>query len=270
MAKDISNEVAYYYDSHPTEEDLMGETAWHSELVAYLKAVLTWLFHDQTCAIYENLNFYRTLDAMEYPIAPDLAIIKGVSLEYVRSWAPGRIDIPPHVVFEVLSKETWKKDLREKPAIYADMGVRELFAYDPQEPPLHRETVGRLFGWRLDTRSGRMVEMTPGKEGWLWSEQLDSWLVPEGIHLRLYDREGQIRLTGEEAQTLLAEVAIERAAEADERAVEADERAARLAEQLEQARQAQAEAIKRAEEEARRAQALAETLRSLGIDPDTL
>ncbi len=150
------------------------------------------------------------------------------------------------------------------------MGVRELFAYDPQEPPLHRETVGRLFGWRLDTRSGRMVEMTPGKEGWLWSEQLDSWLVPEGIHLRLYDREGQIRLTGEEAQTLLAEVAIERAAEADERAVEADERAARLAEQLEQARQAQAEAIKRAEEEARRAQALAETLRSLGIDPDTL
>jgi hypothetical protein len=26
MAKYIENEVAYYYDSHPTEEDLMGET----------------------------------------------------------------------------------------------------------------------------------------------------------------------------------------------------------------------------------------------------
>ncbi len=115
-----------------------------------------------------------------------------------------------------------------------------------------------------------MVAMTLSKEGWLWSEQLDSWLVPDGSYLRLYDREGQIRLTGEEAQTILAEIAAERAAEANERAAEADERAARLAEQLEEARQAQAEAIKRAEEEARRAQALAETLRSLGLDPDTL
>lgn len=262
----------------------MGETAWHSELIAYLRAVLIWLFREQACAIYENLNFYRTMDRMEYPIAPDLAVIKGVQLEYVRSWAPGRIDIPPHVVFEILSKETWKKDLREKPIIYADMGVREFFAYDPHEPPLHRETAGRLFGWRLDVRSGRMVAMTFSKEGWLWSEQLNSWLVPEGIHLRLYDREGRVRLTGEEAQTLLAEVAAERASSAEERVAELAEQAEEARRAEEEARQAEAdarkqaeeearraqEAIRRAEEEAQRAQALAETLRSLGIDPDTL
>ena len=51
MAKQIEDEVAYYYDSHPTEEDLIGETSDHAALVSYLMAVLTWLFHGQRCAI---------------------------------------------------------------------------------------------------------------------------------------------------------------------------------------------------------------------------
>ncbi len=240
MAKELSNQVAYYYNSHPTEEDLMGETAFHSQLIDYLKLVLMWLFRDQTCAIYENLNFYRTLDAGEYPIAPDIAVIKGVPFEYVSSWAPGRIGVPPHAIFELLSKETWRKDLREKPANYADMGVQEYFAYDPNMPPLRRATSKRLYGWRLDTKRGVMVELTPNMEGWLWSEQLDSWLVPDGINLRLYDREHRLRLTGEEAQALLAEEAIEQAKEE----------------------------ARRAGEEARIRARLAEKLRSLGINPD--
>ena len=41
MAKHIEDEVAYYYDSHPTKEDLMGETSLHASLIDYLKAVLT-------------------------------------------------------------------------------------------------------------------------------------------------------------------------------------------------------------------------------------
>ncbi len=60
MAKHIEHEVAYYYDFHPTEEDLMGETSVHATLVHYLIEVLTWLLEGQTCAVYENLNFYQT------------------------------------------------------------------------------------------------------------------------------------------------------------------------------------------------------------------
>ena len=44
MARQIENEVNYYYDSHPTEEDLMGETSFHADLVNYLLDVLRWLF----------------------------------------------------------------------------------------------------------------------------------------------------------------------------------------------------------------------------------
>jgi hypothetical protein len=40
MARHIENEVEYYYDSHPTQEDLMGETSFHADLVNYLMDVL--------------------------------------------------------------------------------------------------------------------------------------------------------------------------------------------------------------------------------------
>lgn len=50
-------EVDYYYDSHPTVEDLMGETSFHADLVHYLVDVLKWPLRGHVCAIYENLNF---------------------------------------------------------------------------------------------------------------------------------------------------------------------------------------------------------------------
>src|SRR5947208_4597041 len=86
MAKHIEHEVAYYYDFHPTEEDLMGETSVHATLVHYLIEVLTWLLHGQVCAVYENLNFYQTSNPKEYPLAPDIDIIKGIDFQHVRSW----------------------------------------------------------------------------------------------------------------------------------------------------------------------------------------
>ena len=57
MARQIEDEVKYYYDSHPTEEDLMGETDFHRVLAHYLIDVLTWLFHGRPCSIYGYLNF---------------------------------------------------------------------------------------------------------------------------------------------------------------------------------------------------------------------
>ncbi len=177
----------------------MGENSWHVGLIDYLKAVLHWLFRGQACAIYDNLNFYQTRDPMEYPVASDLAIIKGIAFRNMRSWTIGRTGPAPQVVFEILSEDIWKKDLEEKPRKYARMGVQEYYAYDPNEPSIRRGTVSRLMGWQLDSNGKRMVEMTANQDGWLWSEQLESWLVPDQSYLRLYDRQHHLRLTGEEA-----------------------------------------------------------------------
>ena len=230
MAKHIEDDVAYYYDFHPTEEDLMGETSVHAALIHYLMEVLTWLFRGQSCAIYENLNFYQTTNPMEYPLAPDIAVLKQVDFQHLRSWKVGQTGLAPQVVFEIASEETWKKDLDEKPLRYAQMGVEEYFAYDPNEPPLRRRTAPRLYGWHLSPGTGKpqMQALPVGSQGRLWSAHLDSFLVPDGELLRLYDRQGHLRLTQAE-----------------------DEAEARRA-------------------ETRRAEILAEKLRSLGIDPDKL
>src|SRR5205807_7666458 len=149
MARDLKK-VQYYYDSHPTEEDLMGETSWHASLIDYLKAVLRWLFRGQACAIYDNLNFYQTRDTMEYPVAPDIAVIKGVDFRHLRSWRVGKTGPAPQVVFEIASEETWKKDVEEKPLKYALMGVQEYFFYDPDDSSSWKHSQRRLIGWQYN------------------------------------------------------------------------------------------------------------------------
>ena len=193
----------------------MGETSVHAALVHYLMEVLTWLFHGQVCAIYENLNFYQTSNPNEYPLAPDIAVLKEVDFRHLRSWKVGKSGSAPQVVFEIASEETWKKDLDEKPLKYAQIGVAEYFAYDPNEPALRRSTAQRLYGWHLSksTSKPQMQAMPLGPQGRLWSPHLNSFLAPEVELLRLYDRQGHLRLTQAEneaearrAETRRAEV----------------------------------------------------------------
>src|SRR5713226_3937965 len=211
MARHIEDEVVYYYDSHPTQEDLMGERSFHADLVNYLMDVLRWYYHGQLCALYENLNIYQTANPLEYPMALDIAVFKGVSRRPIKSWRVGKSGPAPQVVFEIASEETWKKDLEEKPLRYARMGVQEYFAYDPHEPPLPLSRHRRLFGWRLDSGRQAMKEMSIGLNGSLWSHHLESWLVPDGGTLRLYDRAGKMRLTRAEAEAQRADDVARRA-----------------------------------------------------------
>lgn len=227
----------------------MGESPAHAALVHYLIDVLTWLFHDRLCAIYENFNFYQTSNRDEKPLAPDVAVIKGVAYRQVRSWRMGVTGPAPQVVFEIASEDTWKRDLEEKPSRYAMMGVQEYFAYDPNEPPIRRSGPYRLFGWQVNQDTGFMQKMPPGPGGRLWSQHLDSLLVPDGRFLRLYDRHGNLRLTQGEADRYRAEAA--------ERRAEAEAEARSFAE-------------KRAEAEAEKVRQIADKLRALGMDPDHL
>src|SRR6266568_3526150 len=122
------------------------------------------------------------------------------------------------------------------------MVVGEYVAFGASELPIGREATGRLFGWQLDLGNRARRKMPGGPDGGLWSAHLQSVLLPQGEFLRLYDRQGHLRLTQTDAQARRAEI---------------------------EARRAEMEAG-RAEIEARRAQVMAEKLRSLGIDPDQL
>ena len=200
--KHASTKLKYYYESHPTKEDLMGTSLAHSRLVHYLMNLLEWYYRVERWLIGENLQIYQTTEYKEYPLAPDVAVFKGVVISAaeerrLRSWRIQEGRPAPTVVFEIASQETWKEDLEpdKKVGSYGRMGVKEYFAYDPHEPRVwtkeYHQT--RLLGWRyLD---GNPQPLKADERCGLWSEELESWLVPDEGFFRLYDQNGKMRQT---------------------------------------------------------------------------
>jgi len=85
------DESFHYYDTHPTKEDLLGESAAQSQLIFYLLKVLEWLYRAEGWFAVSNLNIYRERRRNEYPLAPDVAVFKGIVVSNVadrqlRSW----------------------------------------------------------------------------------------------------------------------------------------------------------------------------------------
>ncbi|HZT98813.1 MAG TPA: hypothetical protein VFA10_04090, partial [Ktedonobacteraceae bacterium] len=81
MSEYMADEVDVRDDFSPFfEEESMPESIVHAELVWYLVAVLKWLFRDSLCAICENFAFLPPLEQPGPPVAPDIAVIKGVAL----------------------------------------------------------------------------------------------------------------------------------------------------------------------------------------------
>ncbi len=210
----------HYYDQHPTEEDLMGESVAQSRLIFYLLQVLEWLYRAEGWFVVSDLNIYRRKQRYERPLVPDVALFKGVVLPErhwrgLRSWRMYEPDRPPpQVVFEICSDTTWRDDLFVKPVKYATLGVQEYFAYDPNEPLYFPRPGERLRGWRRVNTT--LEELPLDAQGRLWSDELASYLVPDGAFLRLYDRAGQMCHT--QAEAAEANAAAERTGREAERA----------------------------------------------------
>ena len=73
-------------------------------------------------------------------VVPDAFVVKGVvpkARRVYKIWVEGKA---PDVVIETTSKKTRRKDTVEKPELYARLGVKEYFLFDPHQeyldPPL--------------------------------------------------------------------------------------------------------------------------------------
>lgn len=208
--------IRRYYDSHPDEIEgvELSQTGIHAVTISYLVEVLKWRFHDQNVGVIDGVNLYYKNGVDEMPKVPDIMVIDGyapVPTVEGRSYTirKDRPDIapPPRLIIEIASDETWERDLVVKPGSYERMGVSEYFVFDPSEPPIWnkdwRKQAGgskRLIGWRLD--NDKKYQRIPLENGRLWSAQTASWLAVEGLNIRLYDPQNQLRLTGEEAERL--------------------------------------------------------------------
>ena len=284
-----ANQIERYYDTHQLklEGDELGQSRLHFFAIKYLLLILEWLFEskNQKVGIVSDINFYQTTDKGESPKQPDLAVVDGLEVvpereeDYSPSYYvgadgppprvvfellvlaglffpfPGADGPPPRVVFEVASLETWRADLEQKPLIYAKMGVKEYFVFDPQ-PKLGVWTrewrdKNRLIGWRLQS-DGSYQELEKDAQGQIWSEQLESWLVMQGKRLRLYTAEGELRLNSTQAARQRAEAERQRA-EAERRRADKAELKATLAQ-------------RKAEEEAQKVEAIEQVRQALAAE----
>jgi Uma2 family endonuclease len=161
----------------------MGETDVHIDALIYLREALRDYFRDDPqMYVAGNMLLYYEEGNPAACVAPDVFVVQGVTKQerrIYRLWAEGQ---PPAVVFEITSRGSRLEDLGTKRAVYAMLGVREYFVYDPLgeylRPPLQ--------GYQL--QEGEYQRLPPGVRGrwsakpWAWScgwrRAACAWLTP--------------------------------------------------------------------------------------------
>jgi Uma2 family endonuclease len=215
----------------------MGDTQFHNDAMTSLRETLEGHFADRPDVyVVSNLVFYWDQSDSSKRRDPDVLVARGVAGKHKRRsyrlWEEGKV---PCTVFEITSRRTWRKDLYEKPALYAAVGVKEYFLFDPEGKYLDPV----LQGFR--SVKGKPVAMKPARDGSLVSKALGLRLVPEGDRLRPV-----VLATGERLLT-----GAERADREKERAEQEQQRAEQEQQRAEQERQLREQEQQRAEQERR-------------------
>ncbi len=202
---DVSTTTAQQVDYPETDGKPMAETDVHIDALLYLREALKDYFRDAPQVyVAGNMLLYYEEGNPAACVAPDVFVVQGVAKRERRTYKLWEEGQPPAVVFEITSRGSRLEDLGTKRVVYAMLGVREYFLYDPLgeylRPPLQ--------GYRL--QEGEYQRLLPGGEGELVSQVLGVELRVEAGRLRVIDPEtGERLLTPAEAQ------APRRAAEAE-------------------------------------------------------
>ena len=198
----------------------LAENDLQARAILYAFGALRVRYSDRRADVYvsADLLIYYEESNPRVSVAPDVFVVFGVEdhprMSY-KTWEEGK---GPDFVLEVASPNTWEEDVREKPGIYAELGVQEYFLFDPRGEHL----APRLQGYRLV--EGR-YERLPAVESidrmlTLTSEVLGLELRAKGEEMRFHDS-----ATGETLLSYGEEHAARRAAEARVAELEARMRA---------------------------------------------
>jgi Putative restriction endonuclease len=257
----VSTRYVYYVEGEYIDEDDMAETFIQDELSNYLVDLLGWYLRFENYIVRGNINLYRKGKYKER-VAPDIMVIKDVKAtpNQIRKLKSYAIDPPkfpaPAVAIEIVSDYTRATDIEvaKKPTRYAELGVKEYFAFDPEED----KPVVKLSGWRYI--DGLRTDIKPDKRGWLWSEELECWLASDGMYIRFYDKTGKMLLTRGDAeeftrkeverQAAFTRQFLEQSVEVERRQREESEQKAELAKQAREEAEQKAEVEREQREEA--------------------
>lgn len=210
----------------------MGETDVHRAWMIRIYDLLKYRYRNDRVYVGSDLLLYYVEGVPRKYIVPDDFVVLDSNPDYRRvfkTWEERRV---PNVVFEVTSKYTRREDEQFKPKTYAEIGVKELFLYDPTSDYLNPP----LQGFRLEAAG--QVRIVEDAAGALECRELGLVLRLKGRRLILEDRStGQPLLTeaeSERAKRKIARANTKKARAAAEEAQAAAEAAEARARSLEE------------------------------------
>jgi Uma2 family endonuclease len=214
---DVQTPQRVYYPSSDGQPVAESDFQLHP----LLYAVTTLRTHFQERAdvyVAGNMFIYYEEGNPEAVVAPDVFVVLGTARRDRASYMLWEEPKGPDFVLEITSRSTRTRDQGPKRGIYAFLGVREYFQYDPT----HDYLVPALQGTRLVAGSYQALIPTTLPDGTLV-------LHSEALGLDLRFEEGTLRFYDPiAAQKLLSHAEIEQALRAAEQARQAAE--ARIAE----------------------------------------
>jgi len=239
MSVSTSQKIIYPDSDGQPMADNTKQFRW----IVLIKENLELLFaNDPDVFVAGDLLWYPVEGHPEIRVAPDAMVVfgrpKGDRGSY-RQWEED--NIPPQVVFEILSPGNRVKEMTRKLQFYERYGVEEYYIYDPDS--------NELEGLQRQDGNLQLVE------------EINGWISPRlGIQFTLTSE--TLEIYRPDGRKFLSSLELE---QERQRAFQRVEQESQRAEQATQ--QAQQEA-QRAEQATQRAERLAEQLRALGIDPE--
>jgi Uma2 family endonuclease len=197
-----------------TDGQPMAENTTQYRWIVTIKGGLDIQYRDEANVFIAGDLFWYPLEGQPaIRVAPDVMVALGRPRGDRSSYLQWLEDnVPPQVVFEILSPGNRAREMADKFAFYQQYGVEEYYLYDPDER--------RLEGWQ---RTGSLLAEIPQMDGWV-SPRLVIRFDLSGPELRIFGREGRPFVD-------MAELDAQRERERQEKE-HAQQRAERLAAQL--------------------------------------
>lgn len=201
----------------------MGETGFHVRATMHLYESLCYFFRDKTDVyIAADMFLYYEEGNPKAVKAPDVMVIKGVDNHERRIFRTWEEHAVPCVIFEVTSKSTVIDDLVTKSFLYAALGVREYFVFDPLRDYLETQ----LAGFGLEGKE--YVPIQADDNSSLYSKELGVLLIAKNDLLRVVDPNTNELIPGFNEAMTIAEQEAQRAEQERLRAEAAEAELARL------------------------------------------
>ncbi|BAZ86317.1 Uma2 family endonuclease [Dolichospermum compactum] len=258
------------------------ESSLHYTQLLILVTCLEWLWRNrEDFFIGANLSVYYSRQQLKNRDfrGPDFFLVKDTEKRPRLSWVIWEEDGKyPNVIIELLSDSTAKVDKGLKKQLYQNQfRTPEYFWFSPNTL--------ELVGWRLTDSEYKTIPAS--ENAWYWSQELGLYLGVWEDKLRYFTVEGRLVPTPEEAnleeirkaevERQRAEVERQRAesehqrAEVEHQRAESERRKVEVERRKVEVERRKAESERqRADDAENKADVLAQKLRELGIEPDSL